>query len=120
MLQEVKELQDNAGRYFLEVAKSWSSKEYTFKASTGSGKTFMMADFCNRILKERDGVIFLIFLFSKGDLVQQNYDKFNEYVGKRFFNKLEPFLISSKTSSEGKSMFQRIKCFFYQEIRIKR
>jgi len=100
MLIEARELQDRAVKQLLQVVKSGRNKEYTFKAPTGSGKTFMMADFCNRILNEQDDVIFLISSLSKGDLARQNFDKFNEYVNKRFFNKLQPFLISSETSGE--------------------
>jgi len=103
MLIEARELQDRAVKHLLQVVKDRTGrgiKEITFKAPTGSGKTFMMADFCNRILNEQDDVIFLISSLSKGDLAQQNYDKFNEYVSKRFFNKLQPFLISSETSGE--------------------
>lgn len=103
MLIEARELQDRAVKQLLQVVKDRTArgiKEITFKAPTGSGKTFMMADFCNRILTEQNDVIFLISSLSKGDLARQNFDKFNEYVGKQFFNKLEPFLISSETSGE--------------------
>ena len=100
MLIEARELQDRAVKHLLQVVKSGRNKEYTFKAPTGSGKTFMMADFCNRILTERDDVIFLISSLSKGDLARQNFDKFNEYVSKQFFNKPQPFLISSENSGE--------------------
>lgn len=105
MLNEARELQDRAVKHLLQVVKDRTArgiKEITFKAPTGSGKTFMMADFCNRILTEQNDVIFLISSLSKGDLAQQNYDKFNEYVGKKFFNNLEPFLISSETSGEAR------------------
>ena len=105
MLIEARELQDRAVKQLLQVVKDRMArgiKEITFKAPTGSGKTFMMADFCNRILNEQDDVIFLISSLSKGDLARQNFDKFNEYVGKRFFNKLQPFLISSEISGEGR------------------
>ena len=103
MLIEARKLQDRAVKQLSQVVKDRTArgiKEITFKAPTGSGKTFMMADFCNRILNEQDDVIFLVSSLSKGDLAQQNYDKFNEYVSKRFFNKLQPFLISSETSGE--------------------
>ena len=63
MLIEARELQDRAVRQLLQVVKDRTAqgiKEITFKAPTGSGKTFMMADFCNRILNEQDDVIFLI------------------------------------------------------------
>ena len=100
MLQEAKELQERAVKKLLEVVKSGRNKEYTFKSPTGSGKTFMMADFCNRILTERDDVVFLISSLSKGDLAEQNYNKFNEYVSNGYFNKLQPHLISSDTNGE--------------------
>ena len=44
MLQEAKDLQNRAVTKMVYVL-SQGKKEYTFKAPTGSGKTYMMADF---------------------------------------------------------------------------
>ena len=48
MLEEIKELQQNAVTKL--VKETLVKKEVTFKAPTGSGKTYMMADFMDRIL----------------------------------------------------------------------
>ena len=51
MLQEAKDLQNRAVTKMVSVL-SQGKKEYTFKAPTGSGKTYMMADFMNRVLSD--------------------------------------------------------------------
>lgn len=48
MLQEIIDLQDEAVSKLLEYALK--QKESTFKAPTGSGKTYIMSDLMNRIL----------------------------------------------------------------------
>lgn len=50
MLQEAKELQLTAVAQLCEQLED--KDELTFKAPTGSGKTYMMADLMNRILSE--------------------------------------------------------------------
>ena len=100
MLAEVKELQNNAVTQLTQKVLEGNSKELTFKAPTGSGKTFMMADFMNRILETQKDIVFLVSSLSKGNLAQQNYDKFCEYKQKQFFAKLNPYLINSNISGE--------------------
>lgn len=69
MLQEVKDLQDNAvSRLVEKVAKK---EETTFRAPTGSGKTRMMADMMNRIIEANENIIFLVSSLSKGDLAKR-------------------------------------------------
>lgn len=77
MLAEAKELQQNAVKQLVEQLEY--KDEIVFKAPTGSGKTYMMADFMNRILEGDKNVVFLVSSLSKGDLARQNYDKFCEY-----------------------------------------
>ena len=48
MLQEAKDLQNIAVERLVKLTAS--QDEITFKAPTGSGKTYMMADAMNRIL----------------------------------------------------------------------
>lgn len=50
MLQEIKDLQSNAVKQLLVKTRNKNQKEITFKAPTGSGKTFMMADYMNQVL----------------------------------------------------------------------
>lgn len=72
----------------------------TFRAPTGSGKTFMMADFMNQILSTNDRVIFLVSTLSKGNLAGQNYDSFRNLSENKIFPNLKPHLISTDISGE--------------------
>jgi type III restriction enzyme len=98
MLHEAKELQIAA------VNELYSQLNYkdilTFRAPTGSGKTYMMADFMNQVLSKRNDVIFLVSSLSKGNLAEQNYNKFLEYNYFGNFSELNPYLISTETSGE--------------------
>ena len=58
MLQEVIDLQQSAVERL--VAEMKKKNEITFKAPTGSGKTYMMSDFMSRVLAEYPDVIFLV------------------------------------------------------------
>lgn len=98
MIQDIIDLQKNAVALLLE--KLNYKNEITFRSPTGSGKTYMMADFMNSILSENNNIVFLVSTLSKGDLATQNYNKFNEYKKNGNFDKLEPFLINTETSGE--------------------
>ena len=98
MLKEAIELQQNAVSRLIELIDE--RDELTFRAPTGSGKTYMIADFMNRILEEKDDVVFLVSTLSKGNLSQQNFDKFQDYKEKGRFSHLNPYLISSEISGE--------------------
>ncbi len=100
MLAEVKELQQKAVAQLTEKVFNEQTKELTFKAPTGSGKTYMMADFMNRILGTQKDIVFLVSSLSKGDLAKQNYNKFCEYKQKQSFKYLNPYLINSNISGE--------------------
>jgi len=98
MLQEIIDLQQSAVERL--VAEMKKKNEITFKAPTGSGKTYMMADFMSRILAEYPSIIFLVSSLSKGDLARQNYEKFVEYKDKNNFPNLNPYLINSNIAGE--------------------
>lgn len=98
MLREIIDLQNKAVENLVEICST--KKEITFKAPTGSGKTYMMADFMNRILERNPNVIFLVSSLSTSGLAKQNYEKFTEYILQGKFQTLNPFLISSESSSE--------------------
>jgi len=98
MLHEAKELQQNAVDSLVELTTTQA--EITFKAPTGSGKTYMMADMMNRLLEQDDNIVFLVSTLSKGDLASQNYGKFLEYSSKGEFKALKPYLISSEIAGE--------------------
>lgn len=98
MLQEVLQLQDTAVSALVQEIER--KKEITFKSPTGSGKTYMMADFMDRTLAIHDNVVFLVSSLSKGNLAEQNYNKFCEYKDHGKFRNLKPYLISSEISGE--------------------
>ena len=100
MLKDVIDLQQNAIHKLVELIKTDKKDEITFKAPTGSGKTFMMADFMNQILSENSNVIFLVSTLSKGNLAGQNYDKFIQYADNGNFSYLKPYLINTEITSE--------------------
>ena len=97
--QEVKELQDNAVNALLDKMSSVCN-EFTFKAPTGSGKTFMMAKFMDEYLAKNNSAVFVVSSLSKAKLAEQNYNKFKEYEDKGFVKNLNPFLINSEDSGE--------------------
>lgn len=98
MQPEVIELHDTAVSSLLK--KIQEKSVVTFKSPTGSGKTYMMADLMNRILSQRNDIIFLVSTLSKGNLGQQNYDKFIEYQQKGDFPFLKPYIINTSLSTE--------------------
>ena len=98
MLKEVIDLQNAAVENLLvEVDKD---KEITFKSPTGTGKTYMMADFMDRVISNNPNVVFLVSSLSKGDLAKQNEEKFKEYILQGKFTFLNPLLISTESSGE--------------------
>ncbi|MBP5306855.1 MAG: DEAD/DEAH box helicase family protein [Paludibacteraceae bacterium] len=100
MLQEAKDLQNRAVTRLVS-ALSQGKKEYTFKAPTGSGKTYMMADFINRILATHSNVVFIVSSLSKSELAEQNYNSFCALVQNGTFPNLDPYLINSDSGGEG-------------------
>lgn len=99
MLQEIINLQQSAvGRLFSKMQSG--QREITFKAPTGSGKTYMMADFMSRVIRQYPQYVFLVSSLSKGDLARQNYRKFVAYKEQKQFANLNPYLINSNISGE--------------------
>jgi len=98
MLKEAIDLQTNAVNKILEVMKL--KKEITFKAPTGSGKTYMMASFMDETLASNKDVVFLVSTLSKGNLAEQNYNKFLEYSSNGDFSNLNSYLINTDISGE--------------------
>ena len=104
MLQEIIELQNSAVEKLVALTRTNAKKVYTFRAPTGSGKTYMMADYMNHLLQvnpqDNSSVVFLVSSLSKSDLAKQNYDKFCEYRDNNGFANLNPYLINSDISGE--------------------
>jgi type III restriction enzyme len=98
MLKEAVELQQNAVKKLVDLTNV--KDEITFKAPTGSGKTFMMADFMNRILSNNKDVVFLVSTLSKGNLADQNNKKFISYKESGKFQTINPYLINTDVSGE--------------------
>lgn len=99
MLQEAIDLQQNAISALHKILGG-QKRENTFRAPTGSGKTHMMADLMNRVLTERDDIVFLVSTLSKGGLAQQNYDSFVRDSSTRVFPAIKPYLINTEVSGE--------------------
>lgn len=99
MLQEAKDLQRTKVDELFKKAHG-RDKELTFRAPTGSGKTWMMADFMNRLLSEQDDIIFIVSSLSKGDLARQNYNSFVSNSQSGRFDKIKPYLINTEVSGE--------------------
>lgn len=73
----IKNLLDN----FKQLWQKPQNAEMVFKSPTGSGKTFMMANFVNQLVNQPDwqeDVAFVWITFSD-DLAMQSRDKFREY-----------------------------------------
>lgn len=98
MLQEAKNIQNEAVDRLVNLLKTSKQKSLVFKAPTGSGKTYMIADLMDRVLAEDKDVVFLVSSLSKGNLAQQNHEKFESY-GSRF-TRINPYLINSEISGE--------------------
>ena len=54
----------------------------------------------DRILSQKDDVVFLVSTLSKGGLAEQNYDKFLQYSSDGSFKHLHPYLINTQVTSE--------------------
>ncbi|MCQ2595922.1 MAG: DEAD/DEAH box helicase family protein [Treponemataceae bacterium] len=100
MLQEAKDLQKSAVSKLVQILAT-GKKEITFKAPTGSGKTYMMTDFMNRVLAANQNAVFIVSTLSKSNLAQQNYESFQKLAENGTFANLNPFLINSDSSGEG-------------------
>ncbi len=98
MLQEAKNIQNEAVDKLVNLLKNSKQKSLVFKAPTGSGKTYMIADLMNRVLAEDKNVVFMVSSLSKGSLAQQNHEKFESYGST--FTHLNPYLINSEISGE--------------------
>ena len=96
MTQEMIDLQNEAVSKLFECVLR--EKECTFKAPTGSGKTYMMSDLMNRVLAQDKNVVFVVSTLSKGALGEQNYKAFVNFKNK--FTHLKPHLIDTNTSGE--------------------
>lgn len=98
MLKDVIDLQNNAVESLLTQVDL--KKEITFKSPTGTGKTYMMADFMDRVISNNPNVVFLVSSLSKGNLAEQNEEKFKEYILQGKFTSISPYLISTENAEE--------------------
>lgn len=99
MTQEMIDLQNRAVNELFELTKA-DKKEITFKAPTGSGKTYMMSHLMNLVLENEPNSVFLVSTLSKSGLAEQNFKSFDKF-GREKFTHLKPFLIESGEDGEG-------------------
>ena len=111
MLQDVRDLQNKAVQEMLLKMESLS-QQFTFKAPTGSGKTFMMAKFMDEFLAKHNDSVFIVSSLSKAKLAEQNYNKFIEYSNMGFIKHIRPYLINSEDSGEN-ALFIPTDCNVY-------
>src|SRR5690554_1685643 len=95
----IKLLQKSKVNEIVDLFHDGFKKEITFKSPTGSGKTYMIADFMNTVMDPN--IVFIVSSLSKGQLAEQNHEKFVEY-SFNDFNNLNPYLINSDTAPEEK------------------
>ena len=111
MTQEAKDLKERMVVNLLAKVQE-PQRELTLRAPTGSGKTWLMADFMNRMLKRHSDVVFLVSTLSKGNLAEQNYNVFNENSQNGTFPAIKPHLISTEISGE-ETLFIPTDCNVY-------
>lgn len=99
MLQEVIDLQNGAVTELYNKVLG-TQRELTFRAPTGSGKTWMMTDLMERVLSINSDVVFLVSTLSKGGLAKQNYDAFVVNSNNGTFPHVSPYLINTQASEE--------------------
>ncbi len=99
MLQEAIDLQNRAVTSLIRELQG-KKREITFRAPTGSGKTYMMADLFNRVLSENKDIIFLVSTLSKGGLAEQNYESFLTASTSGLFPEINPYLINTEVGGE--------------------
>jgi len=79
-----------------------NKKKIVFKAPTGSGKTFMMANLINKIIENDESKkIFIFSTLSTGGLNNQNYQKLKEYTHVNGLN-YKTYEINSPSSNKQK------------------
>ncbi|WP_369021595.1 DEAD/DEAH box helicase family protein [Mycoplasmopsis synoviae] len=99
------ETQKNAVDQIVEYWRKKQSKELIFKAPTGSGKTFMMAQVIDKMISQANikKLFFIIATPSSAELPKQFFNKLNYY--KNSFlnkNKVKIELIESPSSTNKK------------------
>lgn len=111
MTEAMKGLQERAVNKLFEIFDKLNknnnndNKEITFKAPTGSGKTYMMSALMNRILSSDENAVFLVSTLSKGGLAEQNYEAFLRFKQEKFKH-LKPFLIESGKGKKIEGMIE--------------
>ena len=73
MLQDIKDLQQEAVTKLVNVLSDTPKKEVTFKAPTGSGKTYMMADFIIEEIGKANKLIESLFLTNTHESAKEIY-----------------------------------------------
>ncbi|MCL8210342.1 hypothetical protein LT336_00072 [Spiroplasma sp. JKS002671] len=110
MLEAIKLLQENKVDELLKLVTSEKGKEYTLKAPTGSGKTYMQGYLISKLLKKYPNAKIIYQSLSKANLTNQNYD---QIVVNYNFSNINAFLLSTdKTSQERLSIPLNYNTYF--------
>lgn len=100
------ELQEMKVSQIINKLKDENTKQVVFKSPTGSGKTIMLADIMNTMIRENPNYVFLVSSLSKGELAEQNFNSFNNRVRKGYCPLLKPYLINPDAiNTEGGNRF---------------
>ncbi len=102
MTNEARELQKNAVNQLLIKKNNSDQKTILFRAPTGSGKTYMMADFMNRVIHDEPDAVFLVSTRSTAQLGKQNHESFIKYYQDGYFPNLKSYLIDTEAMNDNR------------------
>lgn len=74
--QEIRSMQSRYINKIIDRIKNNGQKFLTFKAPTGSGKTYMMLELMNKIIKNDENAIFIVSSLSTNGLANQTFNVF--------------------------------------------
>jgi type III restriction enzyme len=97
MIERIKFIQENKVDELLALTNVEGEKDYTLKAPTGSGKTYMEGYLISKLLNQYPNAIVIYQSLSKAGLANQAYDKIiNQYQ----FNNINAYLINADYSNQ--------------------
>ncbi|WP_051619021.1 DEAD/DEAH box helicase family protein [[Mycoplasma] collis] len=102
-----------------KIVKNYQEEKIIqFQAPTGSGKTFMMANFIDKLISENynDNLVFIIATLSSADLPKQMKNNLDDYL-KYLNNKFEIILKESPTKSKDKLPKDKDFSFYAKKIK---
>ncbi|GAA5414457.1 DEAD/DEAH box helicase [Ureaplasma ceti] len=92
--------QEACDALFDKISYYSNEQEYTFQAPTGAGKTLILCDLCERLLKDFNHKTLILFSsISTGEIYKQNYEKAQKYKYVNGYN-YETHLIESPSNDK--------------------